>query len=90
MIKLWGRWRSNAVDAAIAAAAVLGLTTPAMTGLGGDMFMLFYDAESKTVKSINGSGRCAAALTPDRVRADLTAQGGAAGVAAGSAAPGAS
>ena len=73
----------NAVDAAIATAAVLGLTTPAMTGLGGDMFMLFYDAKSKTVKSINGSGRCAAGLDPDRVRADLTAQGGALGVASG-------
>lgn len=73
----------NAVDAAIATAAVLGLTTPAMTGLGGDMFMLFYDAKSKTVKSINGSGRCAAALKPEQVRSDLTAQGGGAGVAMG-------
>jgi hypothetical protein len=71
------------VDAAIATAAALGLTTPAMTGLGGDMFMLFYDAETKTVRSINGSGRCAAALTPERVRADLEATGGGAGVAEG-------
>ena len=71
------------MDAAIATAAALGLTTPAMTGLGGDMFMLFYDAETKTVRSINGSGRCAAALTPERVRADLEAIGGGAGVAEG-------
>ena len=63
----------NAVDAAIAVAAALAITTPAMTGLGGDMFMLFYDADAKTVKSLNGSGRCAAALTAERVRADLIA-----------------
>ena len=37
--------------------------------------------EAKTVRSINGSGRCAAALTPERVRADLEAIGGGAGVA---------
>ena len=35
------------------------------------MFALFYHAESRTVKAINGSGRCPRALTAARVRADL-------------------
>ncbi|MEO7135806.1 MAG: gamma-glutamyltransferase [Vicinamibacterales bacterium] len=46
----------NAVDAAVAAWAVQGLTEPEMTGLGGDMFMLIYIAKTGEVKFVNGTG----------------------------------
>jgi len=46
----------NAVDAAVAAWAVQGLTEPEMTGIGGDMFMLIYIARTGEVKFINGTG----------------------------------
>ena len=50
----------NAVDAAVAAWAVQGVTEPEMTGLGGDMFMLIYLAKTGEVKFINGTRRGAA------------------------------
>src|SRR5438874_64483 len=46
----------NAFDAAIAVAMVEGLTIPMMCGLGGDMFAVLYDACSRRVVGINGSG----------------------------------
>ncbi len=55
----------NAVDAAIAAWAVQGVTEPEMTGLGGDMFALIYIAKTGEVKFINGTGPAAAAATVD-------------------------
>ncbi|XP_071813699.1 glutathione hydrolase-like YwrD proenzyme [Apostichopus japonicus] len=55
----------NAADAAVAIAAVLNVTEPMSTGLGGDCFCLFYDSETKQVKSINGSGRSPGALSLD-------------------------
>ncbi|HEX7102570.1 MAG TPA: gamma-glutamyltransferase [Nitrolancea sp.] len=46
----------NAMDAAIAAALATGVVMPAMNGLGGDAFILYYEAKSGNVTAINGSG----------------------------------
>jgi gamma-glutamyltranspeptidase / glutathione hydrolase len=58
----------NAADAAVAAAAALNLTEPMSTGLGGDMFALFYDSKTRAVTALNGSGRAPAALSIDLLR----------------------
>lgn len=59
----------NAIDAAVAAWAVQGLTEPEMTGLGADMFMLIYIAKTGEVKFINGTGVAPMAATADFYRA---------------------
>jgi gamma-glutamyltranspeptidase/glutathione hydrolase len=58
----------NAADAAVAAGAALNVTEPSSTGIGGDMFALYYSAETKRVTALNGSGRAPAALSLDRLR----------------------
>jgi gamma-glutamyltranspeptidase/glutathione hydrolase len=60
----------NAADAAVAAGAALNVTEPSSTGIGGDMFALYYSAETKQVTALNGSGRAPAALTLDRLKKD--------------------
>ena len=58
----------NAADAAVAAGAALNVTEPTSTGIGGDMFALFYSADIKRVTALNGSGRAPASLTLDRLK----------------------
>jgi gamma-glutamyltranspeptidase/glutathione hydrolase len=60
----------NAADAAVAAGAALNVTEPSSTGIGGDMFALYYSGDTKQVTALNGSGRAPAALTLDRLERD--------------------
>jgi gamma-glutamyltranspeptidase / glutathione hydrolase len=55
----------NAVDAAIAVNAVMGVVAPMMNGIGGDLFAMVYDASSGSLSGINASGWAPAALTID-------------------------
>jgi gamma-glutamyltranspeptidase len=56
----------SAVDAAIAAAATLGVVYPHMCGIGGDAFWLIYEARGRKVAYLEGGGRAAASATLDR------------------------
>ena len=55
----------NAADAIVAVAASLAVLYPHMTGIGGDVFFLYYDAARGEVVGYNGSGAAAAAATID-------------------------
>lgn len=58
----------NAVDAAVCAAAVLGVVEPMSTGLGGDCFALVWQASERRLLAYNGSGRSPAAASLDDLR----------------------
>lgn len=59
----------NAVDAAIAANAVLGVVEPMSCGIGGDLFVIYWDAKTQKLYGLNASGRSPYDLTIDKVRA---------------------
>ncbi|HLX44426.1 MAG TPA: gamma-glutamyltransferase [Bryobacteraceae bacterium] len=58
----------NAVDAAIAANAVLGVTQPYVNGMGGDLFAIVYEAKTGKVYGLNSSGWTPKALTIDYLK----------------------
>ncbi|KAL9098580.1 MAG: hypothetical protein Q9163_005789 [Psora crenata] len=69
----------NAADAAVAVAAALNMTEPSSTGIGGDMFCLFYNAQTKKVESMNGSGRSARSVSLEQLQRDLGLKAGESG-----------
>jgi gamma-glutamyltranspeptidase/glutathione hydrolase len=56
----------NAIDAAIAAAAVCSVVYPHMCSIGGDAVWLIYNAQTATVHGLNGSGRSGSQCSIDR------------------------
>jgi len=59
------RTGGNAIDAAVAAAAVLSVTEPHMTGIGGDMFAIVWLAKSQKLVALNASGRAGSRMVRD-------------------------
>jgi gamma-glutamyltranspeptidase/glutathione hydrolase len=60
----------NAVDAAVAAAAVLNVTEPHMTGMGGDMFAILWHAESGRLIGLDASGKSGSKIDVDALVAE--------------------
>jgi gamma-glutamyltranspeptidase/glutathione hydrolase len=58
----------NAIDAAIAANAVMGVVQPYVNGIGGDLFMVYYEARTGKLYGLNSSGWTPKALTIDYLK----------------------
>ena len=58
----------TAVDAAVAANAMMGLVAPMSNGIGGDLFAIVYEASTGRLHGLNASGWSPAALTPEHLR----------------------
>ena len=58
----------NAIDAAIATAAVLNVVEPMMAGIGGDLFALVYDVDSQKLYGLNATGRAGAPASAQKLR----------------------
>ena len=65
------RMGGNAIDAAVAAAAVLNLTEPHMTGIGGDMFALLWSEREERLVGMNAAGPAGSLMT----RAEIVRRG---------------
>jgi gamma-glutamyltranspeptidase/glutathione hydrolase len=59
----------NAIDAAVAAAAVLSVTEPHMTGIGGDMFAIVWLAKEQKLVALNAAGRAGSLMTRETLQA---------------------
>ncbi|MCY4538079.1 MAG: gamma-glutamyltransferase family protein [Chloroflexi bacterium] len=62
------RQGGNAADAAVATSAMMNVMDPGSCGVGGDCFALYFDARTRQVSALNGSGRAPKALSLDAVR----------------------
>ncbi len=62
------RGGGTAMDAAVAAAATLTVVEPMMTGIGGDVWVLYYEAKTGKVHALNGSGHSPSGLSRDYFR----------------------
>jgi gamma-glutamyltranspeptidase/glutathione hydrolase len=62
------RQGGNAVDAAIAVNAMLGLVEPMSCGIGGDLFAIVWDAKTQKIYGLNASGRSPATISRDELR----------------------
>ncbi len=60
----------NAIDAAIATAAALGVVEPTMSGMGGDGFLLIYDANEGEITAVNATGPAPMLATREKYLAD--------------------
>jgi len=63
----------SAIDAGIAANAVLGVAEPMMNGMGGDLFAIYWDAKANKLYGINASGWAPKTLSIDHLRAKVDA-----------------